>query len=101
MESTEHQPPRLRPGQEENDMEEKILEVLLNIVMNAQIGPDIATCGETDCYHVPIDDVEAAKKILEEDRAWAIANSTSERERKALEDEAESRMERMMLHGTE
>jgi hypothetical protein len=82
-------------------MEENVLEVLRNIVMNAKIGPDTAMNGETDCYHIPIDDVEAAKKILEEDRAWAISNSTSDRERKALEDEAESRMERMMLHGTE
>jgi hypothetical protein len=33
-------------------------------VANAVIGPDAAMNGKTDCYHVPMDDIDAARELL-------------------------------------
>ena len=35
------------------------------IVNNAKIGPDAAMDGATDCYHVPSDDIDAAREWLQ------------------------------------
>jgi len=37
---------------------------LSTIVANAIVGPDAAMNGSTDCYHVPLDDIEAARDVL-------------------------------------
>lgn len=42
-------------------------ELLGMIVMNAVVGPDVTMSGATDCYHVPLDDIDAA-------REWLTAN---------------------------
>ena len=39
-------------------------ELLGIIVANAVIGPDAAMNGKTDCYHVPSDDIDAARELL-------------------------------------
>lgn len=39
---------------------------LENIVANAVIQPDASMAGTTDCYAVPLDDIEAARRALEE-----------------------------------
>ena len=40
-------------------------ELLEIIVANAVMGPDPKMCGATDCYHVPLDDIDAAREWLE------------------------------------
>ena len=42
----------------------ELREIIGCIVLNSVIGPDAAIGGTTDCYHVPLDDVDNAKKIL-------------------------------------
>lgn len=37
---------------------------LSNIVANAVVGPDASMKGLTDCYHIPLDDIEAAGDAL-------------------------------------
>jgi len=39
-------------------------ELLEIIVLNAAIGPDAKMDGFTDCYHVPLDDIDRAKEWL-------------------------------------
>ena len=34
-------------------------------VANAVVGPDAAMDGATDCYHVPLEDVDALRRALE------------------------------------
>ena len=41
-----------------------LLEALSVIVLNAVIGPDAKMNGTTDCYHVPIDDIDNARALL-------------------------------------
>ena len=36
------------------------------VVANAVVGPDAAMDGATDCYHVPLEDVDALRRALEE-----------------------------------
>jgi len=43
----------------------ELLDILRIITMNAVVGPAATMNGTTDCYHVPIDDIEAAKRIME------------------------------------
>lgn len=43
---------------------ERLTESLSCIVLNAVIGPDAAMGGSTDCYHVPLDDIGAARSLL-------------------------------------
>ena len=45
---------------------ERLMEALRNIVLNAVIGPDVSMGGSTDCYHVPFDDIETANAALKE-----------------------------------
>ena len=40
-------------------------ELLSMIVGNAVVGPDAAMNGATDCYHVPLDDIDAAREWLQ------------------------------------
>lgn len=40
-------------------------ELLGIIVGNAVAGPDAAMTGATDCYHVPMDDIDAAREWLQ------------------------------------
>ena len=43
-----------------------LLAALANIVANAVMQPDASMAGATDCYAVPLDDIEAARRALEE-----------------------------------
>lgn len=38
------------------------------IVANAVVGPDPKMCGATDCYHVPLDDIDAAREWLQSNK---------------------------------
>lgn len=40
-------------------------ELIGMIVANAIIGPDAAMDGQADCYHVPMDDIDAAREWLQ------------------------------------
>ena len=42
----------------------ELLEALDIIVCNAVLQPDAAMSGATDCYAVPIDDIEAARAAI-------------------------------------
>jgi hypothetical protein len=46
------------------DLAPDMYAVLSCIVGNAKIGPDVAMADATDCYHVPLDDIDAAHEIL-------------------------------------
>ena len=48
-----------------------LLEALDIIVCNAVLQPDAAMSGATDCYAVPIDDIEAARAALAKARGVA------------------------------
>jgi len=56
------------PSQDGSDMDAAtwvaMREALSVIVSNAIIGPDAYMGGVTDCYHVPIEDIEAARAAL-------------------------------------
>jgi predicted RNase H-like nuclease (RuvC/YqgF family) len=53
----------LRKELSEAWMEIKRLKLLINtVVANAVIGPDAIMSGTTDCYHVPLDDIEVLKE---------------------------------------
>ena len=41
-------------------------ELLEMIVTNAKMGPDAAMGRLTDCYHVPLDDIDAAREWLKD-----------------------------------
>jgi len=48
-------------------------ELLGVIVANAVIGPDATMQGSTDCYHVPVDDIDLAREWLtehNEEQTW-------------------------------
>ena len=45
---------------------ERALDILGCIVLNARLQPDAAMGGTTDCYAVPLDDVDAARALLDE-----------------------------------
>lgn len=45
-------------------MQKKLQEVLSVIVANAEVIRDPRMNGATDCYAVPLDDIEAAKELL-------------------------------------
>jgi hypothetical protein len=43
---------------------EKLEELLSNIVLNAILTPDPSMGGAIDCYMVPIDDIEDARRAV-------------------------------------
>lgn len=51
-------------GHHELWMVGELRELLRCIVLNSVIGPGTTMNGTTDCYHVPVDDIDNAKKIL-------------------------------------
>ena len=41
-----------------------LLKLLSTIVLNAKLQPDAGMNGSTDCYAVPLEDIEAARDAL-------------------------------------
>lgn len=48
-----------------SDIEKRALDILRTIVLNARVIPDPNMSGATDCYAVPLDDIEAARAIAQ------------------------------------
>lgn len=46
------------------DIEHQLIDALFNIILNAQVVPDPQADGATDCFAVPLDDIEAARALL-------------------------------------
>jgi hypothetical protein len=46
------------------------------LVANAVVGPDAAMKGSTDCYHVPLDDIEALRQAITDNGARRIIKVT-------------------------
>jgi hypothetical protein len=63
MSNTTAAQPQAEQAQVEPDGDEA-LRVLGIIVQNAEVQPDASMKGATDCYAVPLDDIEAARTLL-------------------------------------
>ena len=46
------------------DSQLTLADILNVIIANAVIGPDASKNGSTDCYHVPLEDIDAARQII-------------------------------------
>ncbi len=49
---------------EANTHADELAEALRVLVANAELAPDARMKGATDCYSVPLDDIEAARAVL-------------------------------------
>jgi hypothetical protein len=46
-------------------MHDSLLALVQILIANAIVGPDAAMKGATDCYHVPLDDIDALKSAVQ------------------------------------
>jgi len=53
-----------RRAEEYRAQRDELLELLSIITLNAVIHPDARMNGSTDCYAVPLDDIEAARAAV-------------------------------------